>query len=141
MTIRHVGLAAAVLLSATAPAYAAPSALGVWRAQTHHGVVELFGCGGALCGRVVTSDVLKDNPDMKDVRNKDTALRTRPLKGLTILRGFSGGPREWKNGEVYDPEDGNTYHGTIKLVDPKTVKLTGCVVFPLCQTQTWTRAQ
>ncbi len=32
-----------------------------------------------------------------------------------FLSGFSGGPTQWKGGRVYNPDDGGTYKGTIKL--------------------------
>jgi len=56
-----------------------------------------------------------------------------------FLTGFSGGPKVWKGGKIYNPEDGNTYQGTITLVDDNTLNLRGCVIFPLCKTQTWSR--
>ena len=139
--IGYRALAAGAAFLLTTGAAAAASIDGEWLSQTHHGVVQLYDCGGEICGRVVTSDLVKDHPDLRDTRNKDASLQGRPIKGLTILKGFVGGPDEWKGGAVYDPEDGNTYHGSIRRVDANTVKLTGCVVFPLCRTQTWTRVQ
>jgi len=125
------------LSSATAAAAAGPE--GLWNTPVHHGVVEVYDCGDAICARIVTSDNLKLDPTEKDVRNKDPALRNRPLKGLTVMWDFKGGPTEWKDGHAYDPSDGGSYHGSLKLVDPDTIRLTGCIIFPLCQTQSWTR--
>jgi uncharacterized protein (DUF2147 family) len=120
-------------------AHADAGAVGEW--DTHHagGVVRISECGGALCGKVVTSEPLKTDPDAKDIRNADASQRNRPLKGLTVFYGLKGGPTEWTGGSIYNPEDGRTYHGSIKLVDADTLKLTGCVFVPLCQSQTWTR--
>ena len=55
------------------------------------------------------------------------------------VEGFSGGPSEYRGGRLYNPEDGNTYTGTITVVDGDTLKLKGCVVAPLCKTQVWKR--
>lgn len=133
--------AVAVGLAAASPALAASPAEGTWRTPTRDGRVELYACGAALCGRLVTSAGIAENPALADAQNRDPALRSRPLKGLVMLQGFTGGPLEWKGGSVYNPEDGGTYRGTIKLVGPDTLKLTGCIVFPLCKTQTWTRVK
>ena len=43
--------------------------------------------------------------------------------------------------QVYTAEDGKTYSGKITPVGPDQLKLRGCVFFPLCKTQTWTRAR
>jgi uncharacterized protein (DUF2147 family) len=114
---------------------------GLWRTPSRGGLVELSPCGPALCGRLVGSDAMETNPDLKDINNRDADLRTRRLKGLLMLQGFTGGPTQWRGGTVYNPEDGGTYKGSITLVDPDHLKLTGCIVRPLCKSQTWIRAR
>lgn len=135
-------LALAVTLAAAAlgaQARAASPVEGMWRTPHNNGQVEIASCGPAICGRIVTSSRIAVDPNLKDVRNRDPALRDRPLKGLEILKGFTGGPQEWKGGTVYNPDDGGTYRGVIKLENGDTLKLTGCIVFPFCRTETWTR--
>jgi uncharacterized protein (DUF2147 family) len=132
------GLATAA--SVAGMAHAASPIEGRWLTPVHHGVIEITSCGDTICGRVVSSDSIKADPSLKDLHNKDAALRTRPVKGMTMLAGFTGGPKEWKGGTAYNPDDGNTYKGSLTLADANTLKVTGCVVFPLCKTQTWTRA-
>jgi uncharacterized protein (DUF2147 family) len=128
---------AGALLSSTA--YAASPAEGLWRTPSYNGEVQISECGTALCGKVVTSDRIKANPNLTDSKNKNTALRSRSMKDLPMLEGFTGGPSEWKGGKVYNPEDGGTYKGTLTLVDANTLKLKGCIVAPFCKTQTWRR--
>lgn len=139
-----LALAAVLLLSsgAASPSVAAGagSPVGVWLTPDDHGQIEVFPCGGKLCGKILTSDRLKANPGLTDSANKDPALRGRPLRGLVIMTGFNGGPARWTGGAIYRPQDGGVYQGTIDLVDAGTLKLKGCVVAPLCQTQTWKRA-
>jgi uncharacterized protein (DUF2147 family) len=131
--------AAAFSLASAGAALAASPAAGVWLARDDHAQVEVYDCGQALCGKVLTSDILKVHPDQKDERNKNVALRNRLVKGLEFMTGFTGGPKEWKGGKLYRAEDGGTYTGELKLVDANTLKLTGCLVYPLCDSQTWTR--
>ncbi|HTK33945.1 MAG TPA: DUF2147 domain-containing protein [Caulobacteraceae bacterium] len=138
--MRILPVFAALTALAAAPAYAASPAEGLWRTPSFNGEVLVSACDqGALCGKIVTSDRIKSDPTLTDTKNKDAGLRSRPLKDLPILKGFTGGPAEWKGGSVYNPEDGGTYKGSIKLVDADTLKLTGCIVFPLCKTQEWHR--
>jgi uncharacterized protein (DUF2147 family) len=137
--IRSVALA--VLLTACACASAlAATPVGDWKTPEHNGVVRISQCDGdALCGKLVDGDDLRADPDVRDTRNQDPAKRARLMKGLTLFDGVKGGPTEWTGGSLYNPEDGKTYHGSIKLVDANTLKLTGCVFAPFCRSQTWTR--
>jgi len=134
--------AAAVLAaSALAAPALAGNPTGLWQTATNGGQVRIEQCGNALCGTLVTSAALRANPGQLDVNNKDAAQRGRTLRGLRMLSGFTGGPTEWRNGSVYNPEDGGTYRGTITMPNDNTLRLRGCIVAPLCKTQTWTRIQ
>ncbi|QDH73660.1 DUF2147 domain-containing protein [Brevundimonas sp. M20] len=136
-------LFAAVLTAAAAlaaPAFAGDPT-GLWQTSTNGGQVRIVRCGQALCGTLVTSDTIRANPNTLDEHNADRAQRSRPLRNLPMLRGFVGGPTEWTGGSVYNPADGRTYRGTITLQGDNTLRLRGCVVAPLCRTQTWTRIQ
>ena len=129
----------ALALSGVASAAFAASPVGDWKTPSKNGVVHVSECGDSLCGKLIDGDDLRTTPGLTDKLNQDASLRTRPLKGLPLFYGLKGGPTEWSGGSVYNPEDGKTYHGSIKLVDDNTLKLTGCVVAPFCKTQTWTR--
>ena len=131
-----------MLLMALTMAAASPdAALGRWRTETRHGIVEIMRCGASLCGKIVTSDGIATNPAMKDIRNKDKQLRGRTLKGLQVLSGFSWKSGVWDGGWVYNAEDGKTYEARITPVDANMLKLRGCIFVPLCKTQTWTRVR
>lgn len=129
-------LAAAALVAS--PLLAA-DVTGLWQTPTKNGQVEISKCGASLCGRLVSSDGIQAEPGLTDKNNSNASLRGRKLKGLTILTGFSGGPKEWSGGRIYNADDGRTYSGSITVVNDSTLKLRGCVVAPLCKTQTWTR--
>ncbi|WDF73179.1 DUF2147 domain-containing protein [Novosphingobium sp. KACC 22771] len=123
-------------------AAAAPSpqdALGRWQTETKHGVVEIAACGPSICGRLVESDALRTNPQLRDAKNKDAAQRDRLLKGLTILQGFHAKGGEWTGGTIYNADDGGTYQATLTMIDRDTLKVKGCIVWPLCKSQTWKR--
>lgn len=114
--------------------------LGRWRTAAQGGVVEIHHCGAALCGRVVDAAPLRRNPEQTDVRNHDPALRTRPLRGLRVLEGFTGGPKTWAGGPLYDPDSGQRAgRGSLTLVERDRLSVRGCIAPLLCRTQTWTR--
>ena len=124
--------------AAGAPAFA-QGITGVWDTGTNGAEVEISPCGASMCGTLLTSNAIKASADAKDVENNDRALRDRPLKGVTMLTGFSGGPERWSGGKLYNPADGKTYSGTITLTSANELELQGCVVRPLCRTTVWTR--
>jgi uncharacterized protein (DUF2147 family) len=107
--------------------------------ETRHGIVEITPCGASICGRLIDSDSIRADPQRRDIHNQDPAQRQRPLKGLMMLQGFHGGASQWDGGSVYNPDDGGTYHGTLTMVDANTLKVRGCVVWPLCKSQVWKR--
>ena len=140
MTLRLLAVAVLTAAAVSAPALAqGPALVGTWKTQTKNGVVQIAPCGGAFCGKLVDGDDLRAIPGATDIRNKDTALRTRPLQGLPLLQGFTGGPDKWTGGTVYNPDDGGTYSGAITRIDADHLKLRGCIIYPLCKTETWTR--
>jgi uncharacterized protein (DUF2147 family) len=120
----------------------ADTVLGHWKTETLNAIVEITRCGPSICGKIVSSDALRANPNLKDSKNSDAALRTRPVLGMLMLSGFS--PEKdgvWGSGQVYNADDGHTYSGRITPLGPNQIKLRGCVFFPLCKTQTWTRVR
>ena len=133
-------IAAAALICMAGTAVASPVS-GTWKAPTKDAVIQIYDCGSDVCGRVVDSDDLRANPDLRDRHNKDTTLQTRRIKNLNMMTGFKGGPTEWTGGTLYDPASGNTYHGSITLNGPDSLSLKGCIFGPLCRSQTWTRVR
>ncbi len=135
---RTTMIAAAALGLLATPALAA-DVTGLWQTPTNGGQVEIARCGNSLCGKLVSSNHIRENPALKDVKNKDESQRVRTLKGLQMLYDFTGGPTKWTSGKVYNPDDGGTYSGTIELIGENQLKLKGCIVAPFCKTQVWTR--
>ena len=143
-TLRVSALSVLATLGLPALASAAPAGdlSGLWNTPIDHGsLIRLETCGEAICGRVVSSPHLRANPDQRDVRNRNSALRGRPLRDLLVLKVRPLGPGRWGDGWAYNPEDGGTYSGTMLLKDDGSLRLTGCILAPFCQTETWTRAE
>lgn len=75
-----------------------------------------------------------------DVRNPDLALRHRSMLGLQILTLLPSVKPGIYDGEIYNPEDGNTYSGYVEMLGPDFIRLNGCVLYNIiCQGQDWVR--
>ncbi|WP_267387014.1 DUF2147 domain-containing protein [Sphingomonas sp. GC_Shp_3] len=128
------------LLAAAAAYTASPDvAIGRWQTPVRHGVVEITKCGASICGSLMDSDGLRADPHLKDIKNKDASKRSRALKGLVILEGFAWKSNAWADGTIYNADDGGTYTATLTPTSANQIKLKGCIVWPLCKTQVWTR--
>jgi len=129
----------ALSMLAAAAAVSPDSAIGRWRTETRNGVIEVERCGASICGKLLSSDGLRTNPDMRDINNKDASLRGRKLMNLQILSGFTRSDGAWTGGRIYNGEDGGTYKATVTPIDADHLKVKGCIIWPLCKSQTWTR--
>ncbi|WP_067105539.1 DUF2147 domain-containing protein [Sphingopyxis granuli] len=140
--------AAAVVAAASGGGAAAASQgsgasiIGLWSTGSQGGRVELYRCGAAICGKVDDAAPLRANPDHRDVKNPDRALREKPLRGLVVLQGFTGGPAEWKGGPLYDPETGESAaKGVLTLRANRKLEVKGCKAAIFCRTKVWTRVR
>jgi uncharacterized protein (DUF2147 family) len=78
--------------------------------------------------------------EFTDMRNKDPQLRNRPMLGLQILTLRPGDKPAVFDGEIYNPEDGNTYSGYVQVTGPDALRLNGCVLFNvICRGEDWVR--
>ena len=130
--------AASLLLAPLSGAAAASSIEGLWRTDDGKAVVRVAACGQRMCGTIAR--VLDTSPDVPstDVNNPDPNRRNRPLVGLQILSGFTGGPSEWTGGQAYDPKSGSSYKSSLRLNADGSLRVTGCVLF-VCRSKRWTR--
>lgn len=119
---------------------------GRWATQGLGSIVEFRPCAGApdrMCGHILWLWESNDAAGRRrtDGRNPDRALRARPLVGVEIVRGLrETAPGVWSDGAVYNPDDGRTYTGTVRLRAGR-LELKGCALNVLCQTQTWRRPE
>jgi uncharacterized protein (DUF2147 family) len=120
-------------------AAAALTPIGLWDTPVDHGRIRVEPCGPQICGYVVSSTRLTAEPDQKDIRNENPALRARTVQNLKVVEVKESEPGAWK-GWVYDPSSGRTYRVTLRMAPGDHVELTGCLIGPLCRTQSWTRA-
>ncbi len=77
----------------------------------------------------------------KDINNKKPELRERSLLDFNILDDFVYDEQKdmFVNGYIYNPENGHTYHSSIKIIDNNTISVRGAVdkFLILGGTRTW----
>jgi uncharacterized protein (DUF2147 family) len=153
--IRGVAALMAGLLVGIGPvsAVAQTQIEGVWQTQLQ-AEITISPCEQGYCGRiskvVVPDQYLEGSAgaaiqqmqpeDFFDANNKDPLLRGRPILGLQILTLTPSEQPHLFDGEIYNPEDGNTYSGYMEVLGPDKVRLNGCVLFNVvCRGEDWIR--
>jgi uncharacterized protein (DUF2147 family) len=120
----------------------------VWYDENKSSKVQIYqGQDGKFYGKIVwLSEPIDKNtgkPQL-DVENPDPKLRSNPVQGMLILKGFVPDLQDknlYIGGTVYDPDSGKTYCGKITLRGNK-LDLRGflCSFSLFGRTETWTEA-
>ena len=110
--------------------------VGLW--DTNDGAeVEIYERDGSYYGRFAR---FYDDPPAGgiDSHNPDPALRTRSLVGADFILKFEFLDGKWKNGRIYNPENGKDYEADLEL-DGEVLKVRGWLWFRLLgRTVRWT---
>lgn len=127
-------------MTVAAPATAADPIVGVWQTRVKS-QITIKTCGASYCGYVskVVAPLAQATSNLTDVHNKDANLRARPVLGLQVLALRTSTKPGVFDGEIYNPEDGNTYSGYLEVKGPDNVKVTGCMLSILCKGEDWVR--
>lgn len=97
--------------------------------------------GAGLTPEELAAAQAMDPATFTDMRNKDPELRNRPMLGLQILTLMPSTKPNIYDGEIYNPQDGNTYSGYVEMTGPDVARLNGCVLFNVvCKGEDWVRA-
>jgi uncharacterized protein (DUF2147 family) len=102
-------------------AHAAEPIYGVWVRDGHpDDKLEFYDCAGKLCAR--GTEQTPDGGAPPEI----------------IRQAAKNGANSWK-GDLFNPEDGKTYGGSVTYDSTTKLTLTGCLMGFLCQSETWTR--
>ena len=118
--------------------------LGVWWNTEKDAKVEIYRCGNEICGKIIWLErENKGEARVLDENNSDKALKTRPLMGVNVLKGFTfDGEEKWVDGTAYDPKSGKTYTSYLRLKDANTLEIRGYIGTPILgRTVIWKKAQ
>jgi uncharacterized protein (DUF2147 family) len=121
-----------------------PDPSGTWLVEDGRARIRLERCGSArdrICGYIVW---MKDPADARgqlyrDSQNPDPDKRARALLGHQLLMGLQVTPDGVFAGDIYNGEDGKFYSVSLWRESSDRLKLKGCLIKLLCQTQTWQR--
>jgi len=135
----------ALLLVATAPAWAQMSPVGLWRSvddKTGEAKAEIriADNGGALSGRIEKSLKKDAKPTCTECTDD---RKDQPIAGLEIIRGGkqTEGKDLWEGGKILDPENGKEYRASFTPIEGgKRLEVRG-YLGPFWRTQTWVRVQ
>ncbi len=76
---------------------------------------------------------------LRDSLNPDPDKRARALLGHQLILGLKLTPEGRFDGDIYNAEDGKSYAVSLWRDKSDRLKLKGCLMKFLCQTQTWTQ--
>ena len=119
--------------------------LGTWLNESGKAKVKIVKRGTKFYGKIIW---LRDPNDESgkqklDKENPKKELKTKPIVGLEILKGFKYiGDKKWEGGTIYDPENGKTYDCNIAMKDNNTLKIRGYIGISLLgRTTVWSRVK
>jgi len=140
-----LGMLLGVAAASAAGAQGRQELAGRWATEGFGSIVEFRPCAGAageMCGRIVWLWAAAPGGRPRvDRRNPEPSLRGRPLVGVEIVSGLrQTAPGAWTGGRLYNPDDGRTYTGAVRLGDGQ-LELRGCAIGVVCRNQTWWRPQ
>ena len=118
--------------------------LGIWHTEDEKSRIEIIKkSDGKYYGSVIwlKEPYEEDGKTIKvDDENPDPKKRATPIVGLELLKELTWDGEEWDDGEIYDPQSGNTYSSMATMPDVNTIKMRGYMVFSLLgRTTVWTR--
>jgi uncharacterized protein (DUF2147 family) len=134
--MRILAVAATIML-ATAPSFATPPKAagwsGTWRNDANSVHIKTAPCGRGMCGTVVWAS---------EKAKADVAANGGTLIGSQLFKDFTLGDDGVWHGQVYIPDIGKSFTGTITLNDANTLTGSGCLFRGLaCKTQVWKRVR
>ncbi|TAN04721.1 MAG: DUF2147 domain-containing protein [Rhodanobacteraceae bacterium] len=141
----------AVADNAPGESAAASAIVGDWLVANHGAVIRIQQAGDTFDGYIAwqlhdtygpEDGPALDGKVVTDRNNPNPALRARPLTGLRLLTGlhYDRADGKWIGGEVYDTDNGRTYHCRVRLASPDRLVFRGYIGIPLFGKNTyWTR--
>lgn len=115
-----------------------------WYTEDKKAKVEFYECDEEVCGKIVwMKEPREEDGTLKtDSNNPDESKRDNPMLGLRLIHGLHrSSQNKWKDGKIYNPENGKTYQCKVTIKDDK-LKIRGFLQWSLFgRNQTWTRVE
>jgi uncharacterized protein (DUF2147 family) len=144
--------AGALLTAAFAFGAAPDDIVGLWVTEKSEARIDIYKCGTKYCGKIAwlkepaypagSKKGIPGSP-LLDHNNPDPNLRKNPRIGSQILFDFVyTGENLWKNGKIYNADNGKVYRSKMTLISPDKLKLRGFIGISLIGGSTvWTRTK
>ena len=128
---------ALLLASSSAVPAQGKGVVGDWR-EPGGSVLGVFACGDLVCMRVMA--LRPHEPLTLNTHDPDPSRRSLPVCNLQIGYDFHPqGPEVAKDGRIYDPESGHTYHAQMRN-QGDVLHLRGYILLPAFgRTESWKR--
>ncbi len=112
--------------------------LGKWYTEDKKSIVEIYRSGNKYYGKIVY--ISPQAKSTKDEHNPDPKLRNRSMVNVVIIKDFVYEDKEWSDGTIYDPVDGETYSGKMWIDASGHLNVRGYLLF-FYGTQVWQRVK
>jgi|TARA_R110002012_G_scaffold279511_3_gene467895 uncharacterized protein (DUF2147 family) len=118
----------------------AQSILGKWRTIDKNGVskciVNIYEKDGKVYGKIV--EVLVEEEKNALCEKCEGDQKNKPYLGLILIKDLTKEGKYYKNGTIFDPENGEEYRCRLSLENKNTLQVRGYLAF-LYATQYWKR--
>lgn len=141
--IKHLFLFVSILLTTNLHAQKESDIEGTWIPSSGKANVRIYKSGDHFYGAIIflkePIDSVSHKPKV-DKNNPDKSKRNTPLMGYLLLKNFIYDDGIWKDGTIYDPENGKTYSCKISMKDNNTLDVRGFIGISLIgRTDVWKR--
>ena len=122
----------------------AQSIVGDWetfddKTKIKKSIVQIFKKGDAYYGKIIKTFTGKENEVCDQCKGKN---HKKPIIGLIIIENLIEDDKEFSNGTILDPENGETYKCYLELESDNKLKVRGYIGVSLFgRTQYWIRKQ
>jgi uncharacterized protein (DUF2147 family) len=141
--IKRIFLFVCILITTNLFAQKESDIEGTWIPSSGKANVRIYKSGDHFYGAIIflkePIDSVTHKPKV-DKNNPDKSKRNTPLMGYLLLKNFIFDDGIWKDGTIYDPENGKTYSCKITMKDKNTLDVRGFIGISLIgRTDVWKR--
>jgi len=112
---------------------------GDWWTEDREAIIRLSQDGDSVSGKIVwlaepnhPESHERAGEPVIDEHNPEEEAQSRPVLGLEILWGFDHHSEgEWRDGSIYDPENGRSYRARLRMDGEDELRLRGYVGRPI----------
>ncbi|TKB95141.1 DUF2147 domain-containing protein [Pedobacter cryophilus] len=133
-----------LLVSVVGFSQSADAIVGKWLNKDGNAHIQIYKRGNTYAGKLawLQAPNNEQGKPKTDSKNPQENLKTRPILGLEILKGFSYNDKNWDDGSIYDPKTGKTYSCNLTLSGNDKLNVRGYIgVSFIGRTDIWTRVK